>query len=324
MLLDDLRSIQDALPETGLFAFVGDDPDEQRAWLDWDLASLAENRLGDTTDPRTLGDLRRSDWLLRATDERQVSVAHRSRYEQCYWLLHEGERTGTLALSRSTLGTRYAFVASFYVLPAFRGQRIGARALGALSDALAKHGLGLRLETCWCWQRSVRYYLASGMWVFMWKRDLMFVRAPDTPPPIVAFEGDRAALAVDRGGIHVTLAVAARHDDRLKVTLAPEHAKDETLGQAYWWADSTLALACALRGFPLIESQQAWDERWCGDAGAPEALAYKISVWEARTRQRGWRCDTPTIPGLRYPTWTELQVKWQQEREELDRLVVRR
>jgi hypothetical protein len=66
-------------------------------------------------------------------------------------------------------------------------------------------------------------------------------------------------------------------------------------------------------GWPLARSQKDWDESYYADAGPPEALAYKIEIWEAWERKNGWRVETPRIPGLAYPTWDELEARWNRE-----------
>lgn len=61
------------------------------------------------------------------------------------------------------------------------------------------------------------------------------------------------------------------------------------------------ALHLALAGWPLIRSEETWEHRhdW-SDAGEPEGLAYKIEIFEAMDRQRGFEVRTPRIPALRY------------------------
>ena len=57
----------------------------------------------------------------------------------------------------------------------------------------------------------------------------------------------------------------------------------------------------ALAGWPLIRSAETWEQRhnW-SDAGQPEGLAYKIEIFEAVDRRRGFDVRTPRIPGLLY------------------------
>jgi GNAT superfamily N-acetyltransferase len=269
---------------------------DERLWLDCDLASLAENRLGDRTDPHGLDEARRAEWQAKATTERPYSLAVRGKFERCYWLLEGGERAGTLSIGTSTVGTRSLRLASFYVFPSHRGRGVGQHALARVEEALGQNDLGLRLDTCWSWQRTVRFYMAAGLWVYMWKRDLTLSWDAQTPRPIVEIGEREATLSVARGADRVLLARARRRGDALELDEPPRKLqKDRRIGEAYWQATSTLSLALALAGWP------------------PEALAHKITVWEAWDRHHGWRVETPRIPGLAYPTWTELTARWEAE-----------
>lgn len=309
-----MQAVHADFVQTGAFAPVQLDGADERRWLDCDLASFAENRLGDVTDPRHLDEQRRADWEARATDERPWSLRARSEYERCYWILEDGEPAGTIALSTSTLGGHWLRVASFYVFPTYRGRGVGRRAVGRVQEALARHDLGLRLETSWCWQRAVRFYLSSGLWIYMWKRDLTFCWSPGMPAPQIDIGDDTASLSVPLGQEDVVLARAHRRGDALALEESPRDlAKDDRIGGAYWHATSTLALALALHGWPLVRSQEDWARCYFADAGAPESLAYKISLWEAWAAKNGWLVETPRIPGLEYPTWDELEARWRAE-----------
>lgn len=100
---EDVQVVHEHLVRIGAVAPVELEGAEERLWLDCDLASLAENRLGDTADPRHLDEARRADWQARATEERPYKLASRGRYESFYWLLEDDERIGTVALATSTL-----------------------------------------------------------------------------------------------------------------------------------------------------------------------------------------------------------------------------
>jgi GNAT superfamily N-acetyltransferase len=285
--------------------------DDERLWLDCDLAGLAEHRLGDATDPRSLTPERRSDWVTRATTEAPWPLARRS-YERGFWLVDDGVRVGTLALSTHVHGGADVRVSSFYVFPDLRGDGVGRRALRRLGDALAERGFAYRLDTAWSWRRIVRFYQHAGLWVYMWKRDLVFCWRRDTPPPIVEVGEREATLSVRRGDTLVTLARARYDHEYLELDAPPKAlADDPALGSAYWHADSTLALALAMEAKPLIRSAKHWKKRRHDDAGSPEALAYKISIWEAFDRAHGWRVDQPKIPGVEYPTWETLEARWE-------------
>lgn len=318
MTEDDIESVHEELVRAGVVVKAALGGPEERAWLDCDLASLAENRLGDLLDPRLLDDARRADWLARAVDERPSSLARRSRYERCYWIVQGGQRVGTMALATTTVGIKSLHLASFYVLPPHRGRGLGRRAMANLMAALGKHGFGLRLDTSWCWQRTVAFYMHLGLWVYMWKRELTLCWDARTPPPHIEVGEQTATLSVPVGDSHLVLARAHRRGDVLELEKDPPGLDmEKRIGEAYWHSGSTLALALALRGWPLIRSPEAWEQSYYADAGAPEALAYKISIWEAHARARGRVVATPHIPGLAYPTWDELEARWEAETREV-------
>ena len=306
--------VHDDLVRAGVLAPAALDGPEARAWLDCDLASLAENWLGDRLDPRELDDARRADWQARALEERPMSLTRRSEYERCYWLLDDGERAGTMALATGTRGGKRLYLASLYVLPTHRGRSLGRRVMTSVMDTLRRHGLGLRLDTSWCWQRTVRFYVKLGLWVQMWKRDLSLCWDPATPPPRFSISDTTASLSVDLGDASVVLASARRRGDALELDeTTRERARDERLGEAYWTAESTFALWLALHGWPLVRSPEAWKRSHYSDAGPPEALAYKLTLWEAWARKRGWIVETPRIPGVEYPTWDDYEARWKAE-----------
>ncbi len=230
---------------------------------------------------------------------------------QPYWLLEGGQRVGTLALSTTPFGGRDLRVSSFYVLPALRGRGIGGRALSQLAALLEQQRAGFRLDTHWTWQRTVRFYLRQGLWLYMWKRALTFCGAAKLPRPRIVVGTEEATLSIPREDAAVVLARAWRRPEGLALDPIDRALEDDPqVGQAYFLADSTLALALALEGWPLQKKLGERGEAYWADAGAPEALAYKIMIWEAWDRAHGWPVETPRIPGLRYPTWAELNAEW--------------
>lgn len=288
--------------------------DDERLWLDCDLASLAEHRLDDRTDPRSLTDERRDDWQGRATRDSRYPLREREPYERCYWLLEAGERVGTIALSRATYGSSHARVASFYVFPDLRGRGVGRRALERLTETLAEKDYGIRLDTCWAWQRTVRFYLRAGLWVYMWKRDLTLFGRHNLPKPVIDVSDDAIALSAELDGHRERLAAAHTRDGQLTLEAAsPERWKGTPFYSVAYHASSTLSLALALEGRPMVRSPRDWKERSWADGGPPEALARRIELWEAFDRAQGWRVETPRIPGLEYPTWTEFEARWAAE-----------
>ena len=295
---------------------------DERTWLDCDLAALAENRIGDLHGPFRLTDERRAAWEARVTMDIAEPIAERSEWEQCYWLIDEGQRAGTVALSNDTFGGRYARLSSLYVMPSHRGRGTGERAMRRIRAALARQGLGVRLDTHWGWPRAVRFYLRIGMWVSQWKRDLAFLWDPRTPDPTIRIAGDDATIEVDVGSGARVLARAHRRGDALEMDdrgeRFEERSKDHRLGLAPWLACSTLCVAIAREGWPLVRSQADYERSYHMDGSAPEALAYKIQAWEAWDRKAGFDALTPRIPGLSYPTWDELSERWAEELREFE------
>ncbi len=309
----DAAALQRELLATGWLEALHMGGADELLWGDCDLASLAENRLGDCTDPRALTDVRRDDWRRRATTEAQWLPSAR-RYENCYWLLEGSERVGTVALSNSLLGSTLVRLSSLYVFPSHRGRGIATHLLEALRATLAAHQLGIMLETHWCWQLPVRFYLNLGLWVHMWKRDVAFRWGPADPPPVIESSANSVTLSVDVSQSRVVLARAEREGTGLvwnEYECPP--GTDDAIAALAWHAPSTLSLWLALHGWPLIRSQKAWDELRYADGGAPEALAYKIVLWEAWDRAHGWQVETPRIPALEYSTWEELEARWNAE-----------
>src|SRR5262245_9411056 len=102
--------------------------EDEALWADCVLASLAENRLGDTTDPRVLDDARRSLWVERATTEKPWKPSRRVPYDRLYWLRESGMRVGTVALAGSVLGGLGAKLSSFYLFSEYRKRGIGKAA----------------------------------------------------------------------------------------------------------------------------------------------------------------------------------------------------
>lgn len=278
---------------------------DERLWLDCDLSSFAGHRLGDDTDPRALTDERRAEWQARATTSGGGGSLARRGFQRAFWLVEDGQRVGTVALSPPILSADRIHLWSFYVFPPLRGAGRGRRALDAIVAAVATEGVGVRLATEWAWQRVVWFYLRAGFWLYMWKDSLDFYRAPGWAPPEITVD----AAGVSVGARGVVLASARMEDGQL---IVDEHP-DDVGGEERWHADSTLALVLALSGLPLIRSAEAFEQYGYGDGGPPEALARRIEVWEAYDRRHGWRVDTPRLPGLTYRTWAELEAAWEEE-----------
>lgn len=305
----------DALLASDLLDVVVRGGDDERRWLDCDLASLAEHRLGDAADPLALDAECRARWMAAATvDWHDALDPPGSGYLEPYWLREGGRRVGTVALSRTVFGGSDVRMWSLYVLPALRGTGVGRRALDRLRALLAAQGLGLRLDTCWAWQRTVRFYLGTGMWAGAWKRDLTLRWSARCPPYVVDVGRDEATLTARRGGEPVVLSRARRRGAVLELDEPwRDFVGDEALGGVARDAGPTLCLALAMEGWPLVRSTEAWAQHRHADGGPPESLASRIATWEAWDRHHGWRVETPTIPGLEYPSWEEFQRRWEAE-----------
>jgi hypothetical protein len=108
--------------------------DDEREWADCDLASLAENRLGERPDddswPFPLDDARRERWQSKATLGELASPSARE-LERCYWLIDPGQRAGTVALATSSLGRKRVRLSSLYVFPPRAPPRCRAPSHGA-------------------------------------------------------------------------------------------------------------------------------------------------------------------------------------------------
>lgn len=317
----DIEAAQAEWVTGGLLAPLALGGDEQQLWLDCDLASLAENRLGDVTDPRALDEDRRARWLTRALTETPWPPSARD-HECCYWIVHGGERAGTIAVAKSALGSRFVRISSLYLYATHRGGGTARAVLEKVQETLGGRGLGVRLETSWTWQRAVRFYLRIGMWVHAWKHDLVFSWPADAARPLIEVDQDRARLSVRRAPPHdeIPLMAAERVGNRLRLD---EVSCPSGLEHLRLDAMSTLGVSLAMHGWPLVRSKELWDQCQGSDLGFPESLAYKIVIWEAWSRKHGWCVETPSIPGLEYQTWDELESRWQAQAEASGRLAHR-
>lgn len=307
-----LQPVYDELIQSFVIAPVGPDDDEQRLFVDFELASLAEHRLGDNTDPRSIDQALRADWRARAAQDNSVFPLPRKTewYRKCFWLLNDGKRVGTIALSdpMGSIGPPMARCSSFYLLPEFRGVGLGSRIMTSVLQALDNHGFCMRLVTDWTWQRTVRFYQKLGFWVYHWKHKLDLIWTSKWPKPRIEVGEAEASLSVPHADSEVTLVRAFRKGDKLELEqVVTEWRDDDELGDACFFATPTLSLELAMNGWPLVRSAKEWEENHYADGGPPEALAYKITVWEAYARSKGWIFDTPRIAGLEYPTWDEFQ-----------------
>lgn len=286
----------------GLIAPVAHGDEEVRQWLDWELASLIEGHVHRLVDVRALPHAERLHWERQVTDNGLRDPRH-DELRRVYWLLYDNERVGTLGIDSSRLGRSEVCITSLYVRPDLRRRGVAARALDALHDAAVGTGAnGLRIETSWCWQPAVRFYLGRGLWVRNWKHSLVFIRSTGLCPYRVDIAGPRASFSVLTTGTWTPLIEAEHRGASLGWTeLAAYSSLDQSRFVLHHLAPGTFALHLAASGWPLVRSTHEWRRRhqW-SDMGMPEGLAYKIAVFESIDRERGYDVRAPRIPGLDY------------------------
>jgi hypothetical protein len=295
-----------ALVAEGLLEPLSADEGETGLWLDWQIASLVENRFFVSLDPLAMTPEIRASWEARASSGEPLSSPHGQRwYRATYWIRDGGTRAGTLALSTKPAGDGTVLVSSLYVLPSRRRCGVAGRALRrahaavtAAMDGFAPRA-GLRVGAYWTWQPAVRFYLGLGLWVAAWTHDLLFALRDDLPPFRVEVEGDHARFGVLRHGGLEPLLAAERRGETLGWTeqsgLAAHAGSDLAC-----LAVQTFSVALAVRGFPLVRSLEAWEQRHAfRDGGAPEGLALMIDLFERRDRRDGYEVRTPRASHLR-------------------------
>jgi GNAT superfamily N-acetyltransferase len=272
---------------------------EARRWNLWELASLVEGHFHQQLDVTSLSDEQRVAYERRASFDGRPLPSPHSEYRCPYWLVHRGRRAGTIAIAAVPTGAGFISLSSLYVDPAERRRGIAGRALQAVFDVgLANGACGIRLGTSWTWQPAVRFYARIGMWVWMWKHELVFVRDRELPAYRVERRGSRARFLVEQAGQWRAMIEAERRGDRLGWQPDPAYEEHTELAHC---ASGTFALHLALAGWPLIRSDDMWGKRYhWSDAGEPEGLAYKIELFEAVDRRRGFDVQTPRIPGIAY------------------------
>lgn len=279
---------------------------EIRGWNLYELASLVEGHLHEQLDIAQLSEDERLAYEHRVTYDGRPLPSPHSGYRHPFWLLaDDGRRVGTIAIATMIFGLDLISVASLYVEPAARGRSLAHRALEAVFRAATDNGAGgIRLDASWTWQPSVRFYARIGMWVWMWKHNLVFTWQQGLPPYRVEIDASQARFLIQQEDQWRAVVTARNFGDRLGWEPAdleglPIHTSHSIPG--------TFALHLALAGWPLIRSEETWEGRhhW-SDAGQPEGLAYKIEIFEAVDRRHGFDVRTPRIPGIQYRELDEI------------------
>ena len=282
---------------------------EEKDVKDWnrcELASLVEGHFHVQLDVAQLTDLERLAYEYRSTYNNEPLSNPLDGYRRPFWLLDdEGQRVGTIAIDTIIFGIDLISISSLYVEPAARRRQIANRALEAVYRAsIENQGGGIRLDANWHWQPSIRFYARIGMWVWMWKHNLVFTWQPDLPAYRVEIADAEAHFLIQQGDRWNAMVTARNLGDRLG--WEPENLEDLPIEMSHC-IPGTFALHLALAGWPLIRSEEAWERRYhWSDAGEPEGLAYKIEVFEAVAREDGFDVRTPRIPGLQYRDLKEL------------------
>jgi len=294
------------LIDEGILEPLSTDEGNTKAWMLRELASLVEGHLHVQLDRNRLSDEDRLAYERHVShDDRPLASPH-NEYFRPFWLLAGVRRVGTIAIGTVYYGSDLVSIASLYVDPAERRRNIARRALEAVFRATLANGAGgIRLDANWTWQPAVRFYARIGMWVRMWKHNLVFTWQPDLPPYRVEISGSQAHFLI-------------RQEDRWRAVVTARNLgerlgwKTEDLGslplEMSHCIPGTFALHLALAGWPLVRSEEAWEHRhYWSDSGEPEGLAYKIEIFEAVFRERGFEIRTPRLPGLKYRDLDEIE-----------------
>jgi ribosomal protein S18 acetylase RimI-like enzyme len=293
------------LTAEGILAALSTDEEETAKWNLRELASLVEGHLHLQLDVDHLSAEERLAQERRVTYDGGPLRSPHGGYSHPFWLLADGRRAGTIAVATIIYGLNLISVSSLYVEPAMRRRNVARRALEAvLRAAIANGAGGIRLDTEWTWQPSVRFYARIGMWVWMWKHDLVFTWQPELPEYRVEIGPAEARFLIEQDGGWRTLVTARNLGDRLGWETHDLEREPIDVSHS---VPGTFALHLALAGWPLIRSEEAWERRYhWSDAGEPEGLAYKIEIFEAVCRKRGYEVRTPRIPGLQYRDLDEI------------------
>jgi GNAT superfamily N-acetyltransferase len=290
----------------GVIEPLSTDEEETRSWNLYELASLFEGHLHEQLDVTRLTEDERLACERRVTYNGGPLASPHGPYSQPFWLLAEGRRVGTIAISTMISGLDLISISSLFVDPAYRRRNIARRALEAVFQAAIANGAGgIRLDTNWTWQPSVRFYARIGMWVWMWKHNLVLTWQKELPPYRVETDESEAHFLIQQDGRWRDVVTARHLGDRL----GWEEPGDlgDLPREASHCIPGTFALHLALAGWPLIRSEENWEHRhYWSDAGQPEGLAYKIEIFEAVDRQR-FEVRTPRIPGIQYRDLDEIE-----------------
>ncbi|MBW8878010.1 MAG: GNAT family N-acetyltransferase [Acidobacteria bacterium] len=295
------------LTTEGVIELLSTDEGETRDWMRRELASLVEGHLHIQLDDTLSAEERLAYECSVSYDGRPLGSPHGGWYSLPFWLLADGRRVGTIAIGTMYSGIDLLSIASLYVDPAERRRNIARHALEAVFRATIASGAGgIRLDTNWTWQPAVRFYARIGMWIWMWKHNLVFTWQPDLPPYRVEIGDSQARFLIHQEGEWRAVVTARNLGERLGWE-EPADLNSLPIDMSHA-IPGTFAIHLALAGWPLIRSEENWEHRYhWSDAGEPEGLACKIEIFEAVFRERGFEIRTPRIPGLQYRDLDEIE-----------------
>jgi len=284
-----------------------------RIWQACELSIYVEYRLGKILNPRTMTETDIQQLQQQAlTEHEHLSDPSQPNYSTPFWISDNDKTVGTIKLGALPSGARPTlYIWSLYLFPEYRRQGIARRLLNNLYElAIAHNFLSLRVKTEWTYQAAVQFYLDIGFWLTAWKHNLSFEQYYRLFNYRFEMQNDIAHFFVNPpdSDEYQLCYSAYRNDDYL---VFEEHSLAKTLEKEKLIiahdAICTFSLYLALNGFPLIRSQEEWEERVCySDGGMPEGLAYKIEIWEAYERKHGFLVNTPKMPRLQYREWDEI------------------
>jgi GNAT superfamily N-acetyltransferase len=301
---DRVRRAHQSLIDAGVLRPVSGEA-ESALWVNCDLANMVEGSFNVALDPLRLTNGEKVYWLKRlVTCYQSPPIQDSNDHSLRYWMTGDDQPIGTVMLELVESDEETVHLFALYTFPSLRRQGVATRTLRAVHAAIVEAGLGgLRLDTYWTWQKSLRFYVDRHMWVSKWERNIELFWHASLPEYRVEALGDHATFSVRRGLGWTPLLEATRQDDRLKIErprlIFPFIGRRMSILRAY--SLRTFAVALALGGWPLVRSERLRPVGWEGlRSGLPEGLAHKVEISEALARANNWEILTPRIPGVAY------------------------
>lgn len=272
-----------------------------RLMADYDLTSFVTSRCGENLDPDDLQDPKMRDhWVCIATNEGEDLGSYFGFGLRPHWIVHEGERIGTMGYLVHETGFDTAIeLFSVYVRPRYRRNGWASRILQRIRNAAFDVGIDRMLVSCeWGNQNALQFYLAQGLWVHSWKRNIRMCIRKGEPALSVLIEGSRATFYVDDR----VIGIADNQGERLGWQLLDADLQ--------WQVEATVPVCLALMDWPTIRSDEQWQKQiraGTSDGGAFESLALRIRSFERHLRRRGWKVPAPNPSFAAMPKLAEVQ-----------------